>query len=177
MNKIKIADWTELEALVPTHALVVNVDLVIVRYGDDVSVMYGRCLHRGALLADGSIDGQNLICGVHGWDYRYNTGVSEYNNAERLQKFSSWVEDGALLVDEDEIAAWARDHPQPYHRDAYQGGYADFHGTIEEPFTKYIHDLARNGLSRTGMHGPTAAMGVPRQELPTWDDIQFVTIG
>ena len=31
--------------------------------------------HRGALLADGYVDGRNLICGVHGWDYRYDTGV------------------------------------------------------------------------------------------------------
>ena len=62
-------------------------DLVVVRYGDEVSVLYGRCLHRGTMLADGHIDGPSLICGVHGWDYRYDTGVSEYNNAERLQKF------------------------------------------------------------------------------------------
>ena len=32
-----------------------GVDLVIVRRGDEHSVLYGRCLHRGALLADGDI--------------------------------------------------------------------------------------------------------------------------
>ena len=44
---------------------------------DQASVLYGRCLHRGALLSDGHIDGGNLICGVHNWDYRYKTGVND----------------------------------------------------------------------------------------------------
>ncbi|NOX49997.1 MAG: glutamate synthase, partial [Gammaproteobacteria bacterium] len=47
--------------------------------------------------------------------------------------------------------------------------------TPEEPTVKYIHDLARDGLSKVGHHGPMAAMGVPRSELPHWDDIQILT--
>jgi phenylpropionate dioxygenase-like ring-hydroxylating dioxygenase large terminal subunit len=37
--------------------LVANVDLVVIRWPDEqkVSVLYGRCQHRGALLADGYI--------------------------------------------------------------------------------------------------------------------------
>ena len=87
----------------PTYALVADVDLVIVRYDDEVSVLYGRCAHRGALMSDGHIDGDNIICGLHGWDYRVDTGVSEYNNSETLAKFSAWIDDGEVLVDEDEI--------------------------------------------------------------------------
>ena len=137
MDKVKIADWGDLPSLTPTHALVAGVDLVIIRRDDEVSVLYGRCLHRGAILADGYIDGDNLICGLHDWDYRIDTGVSEYANNERLQKFNAWVEDGGVWVDSDEIAAWALEHPQPYKRDAYQGAYADVHGTPEEPHVKY----------------------------------------
>ncbi len=46
--------------------------------------------------------------------------------------------------------------------------------TPEEPTVAYIHELARNGLSKTGHHGPMAAMGVPRAQLPHWDDIQIL---
>lgn len=77
MNKIKIKKWSELEDRVPAHALVATVDLVIIRIDDTVSVLYGRCAHRGALMSDGHMNGNNLICGVHGWDYRWDTGVSE----------------------------------------------------------------------------------------------------
>ena len=175
MSKIKIANWLEIPQRKPIAALVENVDLVIVRWEDNVSVLYGRCQHRGALMADGYIEGDNLICGVHFWDYRFDTGVSAYNNDESLPKFKAWVENDELYVDADEIISWKEKHPQPYDRNAYQGTYADIHGTVEEPHTKYIHHLASYGLSKTGHHGEVAAMGVPAPELPQWDDLQFLT--
>jgi len=46
--------------------------------------------------------------------------------------------------------------------------------TPEEPTVVYIHDLAENGLSKVGHHGPMGSMGVPRSELPHWDDIQLL---
>jgi len=125
-------------------------------------------------LADGYVDGDNLICGVHGWDYGLDTGVSEYNNSETLPKFNAWVEDGQVFADEDEIVAWARQHPQPYQRGAYQGAYQDPTGSADEPQVKFIRKLADKGLSKVGQHGPAAAMGVPRDSLPKWDDLQFV---
>ena len=97
MNKIGIKNWDELKDRAPAHALVADVDLVIVRFDDTVTVLYGRCAHRGALMADGYVDGDNLICGLHGWDYGLDTGVSEYNNSETLPKFNAWVEDGQGL--------------------------------------------------------------------------------
>ena len=46
--------------------------------------------------------------------------------------------------------------------------------TPEEPTVQYIHDLAKDGLGSVGHHGPMGAMGVPRSELPHWDDIQIL---
>ena len=174
MNKTALQNWDDLEDRIPVHALVADVDLVVVRFDDSVSVLYGRCAHRGALMADGHVDGNNLICGVHGWDYRLDTGVSGYNDSETLPKFNAWVEEGQVFVDEDEIVAWTRQHPQPYQRDAYQGIYQDPTGTADEPYVKFIRKLADEGLSKLGHHGAAAAMGVPRDQLPKWDDLQFV---
>lgn len=177
MKKTSIARFDDLKTDSPEHALVGNVDLVIVRWPnkEEVSVLYGRCLHRGALLADGSIEGDDLICGVHGWDYRFRTGVSAYTNDEVLHKFDHWIEDGQVWIDEDEVGDWEQSHPQPYDRDAYQGAYADPHGTDDEPFNKWIHEMAEHGLSKSGDHGRVDAMGVPRDELPEWSDIQILT--
>ncbi len=173
-NPLALLPLSDLEDRVPAHALVADVDLVIIRYDEKVSVLYGRCAHRGALMSDGHVDGHNLICGLHSWDYRLDTGISEYNNAERLHKFNVSVEDGQVVVDEAEIRAWAKENPQPYYRDAYQGAYQDPTGTSAEPHVKLIRKLAGEGLSKTGHHGPASAMGVPRDNLPTWDDLQFV---
>jgi len=46
--------------------------------------------------------------------------------------------------------------------------------TPEEPTVAFIHKLANEGLSKLGHHGPMAAMGVPRKDLPNWDDIQIM---
>lgn len=46
--------------------------------------------------------------------------------------------------------------------------------TKEEPSVEFIHDLAKNGLKNMGAHGPMVAMGVPRDKLPKWDDIQVM---
>ena len=171
----RVARWSELQDREPSYALVANVDLVVIRYGEEVSVLYGRCLHRGALLSDGHVDGNNLICGLHNWDYRVDTGVSEYNNSEALTKFSAWVDGDDVFVDADEIAAWHVTYPQPYARDEYLGLYADGHGASEEPHNAHIQRLAREGLSVLGGHGPMSAMGVSRLELPSWDDLQVLT--
>ncbi|MEO1014394.1 MAG: glutamate synthase-related protein [Pseudomonadota bacterium] len=172
---VSIAKWNDLEDRRPTHALVAGVDLVVVRYDDDVSVLYGRCLHRGALLSDGHIDGPNLICGVHNWDFRFDTGVSEYDNRERLQKFDAWRKGGDVMVDAGEIEAWSEANPQAFDRDAYLGSYQATHPDPAEPYNKEIQELAAHGLSRVGHHGRVDAMGVPRDQLPKWEDIQIVT--
>ena len=79
-DRIKVAKFSELHDRQPAYALAGEVDLVVIRYDDQVSVLYGRCLHRGALMSDGHVKGNNLYCGLHNWDYRIDSGVSEYNN-------------------------------------------------------------------------------------------------
>jgi methylamine---glutamate N-methyltransferase subunit C len=173
MKSVSVAVWKDLIDRQPIHALVRNVDLVVTRYDDNVSVLYGRCAHRGALMSDGYVVGDNLICGLHGWDYRIDTGISEYNNAETLPRFDCRVEDGFVVVDEEEIGRWESEHPQPYIRDSYQGTYQDPVGTADEPHVKLIAQLADSGLTKLGHHGPMGAMGVSRGKLPVWEDIQF----
>lgn len=46
--------------------------------------------------------------------------------------------------------------------------------TREEPQLEAIHQLAREGLENLGAEGPVAAMGVPRDQLPQWKDIQIM---
>ncbi|MCC5861226.1 MAG: CDGSH iron-sulfur domain-containing protein, partial [Gammaproteobacteria bacterium] len=47
--------------------------------------------------------------------------------------------------------------------------------TPEEPTVARIHALARHGLETSGRHGEVGAMGVPRKDLPHWDDLQVLT--
>lgn len=172
---LKLCRLNDLQEKVPAHYSVKEVDLVVIKYGNEVSVLYGRCLHRGALLADGHIEGKNLICGLHGWDYRYDTGVSEYNNAEALQKFNTAILGDEVFINDDEIDQFLAEHPQPFQRDDYQGVYADTQPEDTEPYTLYIKELAKNGLKNVGHHGFISSMGVNFRSgkissfcLPNW---------
>jgi glutamate synthase domain-containing protein 2 len=174
MELIKVLKLDELEDRTPKYALAKNTDLVVLKYDDNYSVLYGRCLHRGALMSDGHVEGENLICGVHGWDYRYDTGVSEYNNKEVLQKFTAHINGEYLCVDEQEILDFEKVQPQVFNREEYLGAYADTHAEDTEPYTHYIKELSKNGLKNHGHHGPSASMGVDRNTLPKWENIQFL---
>lgn len=46
--------------------------------------------------------------------------------------------------------------------------------TPEEPTVARIHALAKDGLSKLGHHGEMGSMGIPRKDLPHWDDIQIL---
>jgi len=171
---IPIARLDALADDTPAHAEADGIDLVLVRRGAAVHVFEGRCPHRGALLADGRVEGANLICGVHGWDYRLDTGISAYNPAERIYKFSCHVVDGEVLLDKDELVDYRSMRPERRVASTYDRLFDDPHqDTPEEPFVAEIHRLAKNGLA--GAHGAVAAMGVPRDQLPTWDDLQVLT--
>ncbi|WP_028492557.1 glutamate synthase-related protein [Thioalkalivibrio sp. ALE19] len=50
----------------------------------------------------------------------------------------------------------------------------DPRATATEPHVEFIHALARDGLDGLGAHGPTVAMGVPRDDLPGWDALQLL---
>lgn len=176
---VAVAVWDELEDRKPVAAYARGVHLVVVRFDDRHSVLSGRCQHRNALMADGVVRGDDLICGVHGWDYRIDTGISTYNPSEHLHRFESEVVDGVVKIWSSELEHYRTRHGIASDGDEapneYDVHYAAAHETEEEPFVGEIHRLARRGLTSAGPHGAMTAMGVPRQLLPSWDDLQFVT--
>lgn len=173
-DPVLVAEFEKLPEKEPRHAKVVNTDLVIIRYGERVSVLYGRCLHRGALLSDGRVDGDNLICGLHNWDYRIDTGVSEYAPDEILHKFQETIDDGKVYIDREEVLEFEKVIPSRFKPQEYLGNYLDTHPEDTEPYTLYIKHLAQHGLTQYGHHGATEAMGVDRNTLPKWEKIQFL---
>lgn len=172
---LRLTSFAELPEGSPYPVVAAGVDLILIRRGDAVSALYGRCSHRGALMSDGQLQDGLVVCGVHGWRYDADTGVSPVNPAVALTKFPVWVSDDDVFVDRDAVSEFARANPQTHGDDGYQGKWIKPTDTAEEPFVTAIHDLAEHGLSKVGHHGAAAAMGVPRDQLPSWDSIQIVT--
>ncbi len=173
-NPVAVLDRDSLLDRKPTRAKIRGTDLVVTKVGEDFSVLYGRCLHRGALMGDGFLEGENLICGLHNWDYRVDTGVSEYNPVEKLYKFGAAKSEGKIRVDEAEVVEFEKKFPPKFDANQYLGEFQDTNPEGTEVHTSFIQELARNGLKNVGRHGPVASMGVDRRTLPSWDSIQIL---
>jgi len=175
-NKTRVAVFSELGDRKPVPAQVEGVDLVVIRLGDRVSVLDGICQHQGALMADGHVEGEKLVCALHGWSYDCLSGKKTDDDTDGLKVFSVWIEKDEVLVSKDEIAEWKMKREEKDSGGASVATGSEPSPTNrEEPHNEYIRHLAKYGLSKTGAHGPVAAMGVPRHKLPCWDDLQFVT--
>jgi hypothetical protein len=53
LSPAPVAALSDLPDRIPRYPLVGGVDLLVVRFDDDFSIMHGPCLHRGALMTDG----------------------------------------------------------------------------------------------------------------------------
>ena len=117
----RVATWSTLEDRRPVAARVQSVSLVIIRYDDQVSVLHGRCPHRGAPLADASVEGRLLVCAAHGWDFDIATGHSPTDSDDCLTRFDAKLEGDAVLVNANQVREWLEKHPQTFEPDEYLG--------------------------------------------------------
>ena len=103
-------------------------------------------------------------------------GCPSYNNAERLAKFSSWLEGDDLMVDAEEIRALDQVEPAAVRPRAPIRVPIKTPTVIRpSPTSGSSGGWPNEGLEYLGHHGPVTSMGVSREQLPKWDDIQFVT--
>jgi glutamate synthase domain-containing protein 2/CDGSH-type Zn-finger protein len=174
-GRIRVAVFSELEDRKPTPAEVEGVDLVVIRVDKKVSVLTGICPHMGALMADGFVENEKLVCSLHEWQYDLSTGANVEKEQTGLHRFESRIENDEVLVVIDEITKWNQEQNQTEEAAAGAPAASPSFKSKEEPHNEYIQQLAKHGLSQTGPHGPTGAMGVPSYELPSWDDLQLLT--
>jgi nitrite reductase/ring-hydroxylating ferredoxin subunit len=113
LTKTRLVALDDLADRTPSVVSVDGVDLMVIRDGEQAFVLYGRCLHKGAPLANGTVVGRKIICAWHGWGYRYDSGQSD-SSCPALARFDSWIEDGQVCVDRDQVRAWYAANPQPY---------------------------------------------------------------
>jgi len=113
MHDEQITTLAKLEQESLVGARVAGVELVAVGCGDRINVFEGYCLHQGTLLSEGHVEDGRLVCRGHGWQYDCASGVKKVEDKDIcLHRFSVKVENGNVLVDRAEIAAWASEQKQ-----------------------------------------------------------------
>lgn len=95
---VRLASLSQLQAEGP-YALSANeLDVVLVRTPAGLRAFEGRCPHRGALLAEGELEGDWLVCRNHGWRFSTESGKRE-GGPQCLASFPVIERDGTIFVD------------------------------------------------------------------------------
>jgi len=113
------ANFSELNDRRPHGVSLRGQDLIVIRFDDRVSVLSGRCPHRGARLVNAKVEGELLVCGSHGWDFRYEDGVSPSSPEDSLRQFIARIdhETDSISIDEADFERWAASHEEIFDPD------------------------------------------------------------
>jgi len=77
-------------------------DVVVFRKGDEILAIGNDCPHQGGSLCDGWVEGEIVICPVHGWEFDMRSGACMTVPGESLPRYTASVEDGAVYLEETE---------------------------------------------------------------------------
>jgi nitrite reductase/ring-hydroxylating ferredoxin subunit len=96
-------DWTaadaELEDGKPTRVVVDDTPVLLLREGGSLYALHDRCSHRGCSLADGELDGLEVVCACHGSRFDLRDGSVKQGPATAPQPaFEARERDGRIEI-------------------------------------------------------------------------------
>ncbi|MFQ5616202.1 MAG: glutamate synthase-related protein [Anaerolineales bacterium] len=137
-----------------------NVDNVMVNHEGEFYTLNNRCPHRGGQLGDGHLQGSDLICPLHGWDFDVRTGISRYNHLDSVPTYPVTVINGHTYLNKSDTPM------EPKEYDMYLAKWARPFDDKEKSMN-YIHYLAR------GKGKKLEAMGT-NMPVPGFDSLLFL---
>ena len=158
---VEVLKTDQLEESKGTTVFVNERDIALYRYQGDFYALDNRCVHRDGQLGDGHMDGANVICPLHQWDYDVRTGVSRYNGDEKVAVYPVRVSDDRVEIDADVVP------PKPRFKKEYLGLWA----RRNDPLEHEMHDI--HSYSR-GNRETIEPMGSERRNYPGFDDLYFL---
>ena len=162
-----MATWVEvlradqLEESKGTTVFVNERDIALYRYQGDYYALDNRCVHRDGQLGDGHMDGANVICPLHQWDYDVRTGVSRYSADEKVAIYPTRLTGGKVEIDADAVP------PKPRFKREYLGLWA----RRNDPLENEMHDIHSYSRGNREMVEP---MGSDKRNYPGFDDLYFL---
>ena len=160
-NFVEVLKTDQLEEGTGTTVFVNERDIALYKYEGDFYALDNTCVHRQGKLGDGHMDGSNVICPLHGWDYDVKTGVSRWNYKETVPVYPVQVEGDSVMVDADSVP------PKPRFSSEYLGLWA----RRDDPLEHEMHDIHSYSKGTKEFVEP---MGSERRPSPNFEDLYFL---
>ena len=97
--KIRVCRSDDLKEGGIKSAKVLARTVIVVRLNRELYGLEGDCKHMKASLATGKIEGEIIVCPMHGWRYNITTGDCINEPWARLKMYRAWDEEGSIFVE------------------------------------------------------------------------------
>lgn len=77
-------------------------DVAVFRRGDEILAIGNDCPHQGGSLCDGWVEGDIVVCPLHGWEFDMRTGACMTVPGEGVSRYTATVEDRTIYLEEPE---------------------------------------------------------------------------
>ena len=98
--RVKVLDASALADGRPALVTVEGRDVAVFRRGDEILAIGNECPHQGGSLADGIVEGDIVVCPLHGWEFDVRSGACMTVPGEGVPRYAVTVEGGAVFVEE-----------------------------------------------------------------------------
>jgi len=72
-------------------------DIAVARVAEEVFALSNVCRHAFAPLADGVLDGYEIMCPWHGWRYDVRTGATDHPDSD-VRTYAAFMKDGLVFI-------------------------------------------------------------------------------
>lgn len=100
MARVRALDLAELPPGKTALVTVDGMDVALFRRGGEVFAIGNECPHQGGSLCDGMVEGDIVICPLHGWEFDLRSGACMTVPGESVPQFTVTVQDGAVHLEE-----------------------------------------------------------------------------
>ena len=98
MPFVKVAPAAGLAADSVTEVLVGDTPYAVCNVGGKITALSGICPHRGGPLGQGAINGSNVVCPWHAWEWNCVTGENDMDPSVKVATCEVKIEAGEIFL-------------------------------------------------------------------------------
>jgi nitrite reductase (NADH) small subunit len=98
MAFVKVASAAQLETDAVMEVMIGDTPYAICNVSGKITALSGICPHRGGPLGQGAINGPNVVCPWHAWEWNCSTGENDMDPARKVATCEVKVEGGEIFL-------------------------------------------------------------------------------
>src|SRR5579863_10298425 len=99
MAFVKVYSLAELPPGSVTEVMIGANPVALCHADGEIWALEGVCPHQGGPLGQGAMNGENIVCPWHAWEFSSKTGGNDFDPETRVRVFPVRVEGDDILVD------------------------------------------------------------------------------